>query len=251
MPSRWASLTVDGNEMQTYVAVPNSEGPHPSIIVAMHVFGIDKFIQGVCDDLARAGYLAVAPYLHHRQSAATNDELIAIPFEDPRRREIAMPMKDALRDDEIRRDIETTIEFIDQLPAADGTMGITGFCIGGRVAYLMPELSDRFSASAIWYAVEPAISWGNVGRSPIEMSENIGCPVIGFFGDLDTSPTPEEVDQIEEAFKIAGVDYVFHRYPDAQHAFNDPYNPVRWNADATADAWPKCVAFFDSAMGKG
>ena len=79
MPGGLVTLTVDGSPMQTYVAVPDGDGPFPAVVVAQHQSGVDAFIRSACDRLAEAGYAAAAPDQYHRQTDMTFEELAAIP----------------------------------------------------------------------------------------------------------------------------------------------------------------------------
>ena len=247
MPSQWTQIAVGDRLADAYVALPEGGGPHPGVVVAMHVFGVDRFVQGKCDDLAAAGYAAVAPYLFHRSPVA-NADLIAIPFEDPARRETAMPLKDALRDDELVADMLAALRHLQSLGSVGGPFGVTGFCIGGRVAYLMAVATGEFAACADFYGTDVHLPWGVDGPAPLDLTANLSCALAGFFGDLDQNPTPADVDRLAAELDRQGKPYAFHRYPDGQHAFNDPYNPVRWNPSVAADAWEKLTAFFDGAL---
>jgi len=83
------------------------------------------------------------------------------------------------------------------------------------------------------------------GNPPaIDLAPQIKCPVIGFFGNEDTNPTPEDVNDYEAALKKAGVTYTFHRYDGAGHAFQSFNNPDRYREAASEDAWGKALAFF-------
>ena len=72
--------------------------------------------------------------------------------------------------------------------------------------------------------------------------------LAGFFGDLDQNPSKLDVDHFEAELKAKHKNYTFHRYSNAQHAFNDPYNPVRYDQEASRDSWPKLIEFFDEAL---
>lgn len=246
MPSEWVEIDAGGKRVDAYLATPDRAGPHPGVVVAMHVFGVDRFVQGKCNELAEAGYAAIAPYLFHR-SGVSNAELISYAFEDPRRREAAMPLKDRLRDDELTADMLAALDHLGTLPDVSGPFGVTGFCIGGRIAYLMAAQTARFAACADFYGVDLDLAWGG-GPAPLDMSAGLDCPLAGFFGGLDTNPAPPDVDALEAALNAHGKPYTFHRYPGAQHAFNDPFNPVRYDPEAAADSWPKLIAFFDAAL---
>ncbi len=249
MPSEWMRISVGEGEMDAYAALPEGAGPHPGVVVAMHVFGVDRFVQGKCDELAEAGYAAIAPYLFHR-SGVGNDELIGYAFEDPKRRETAMPLKDGLRDSELVEDMLAALRRLQGIPGVGGPFGVTGFCIGGRVAYLLAVGSDEFSACADFYGTDVDLPWGE-GASPLALTSGLDCPLVGFFGGLDSNPAPADVDKLEAELEREGKDYEFHRYSEGQHAFNDPFNPVRWNSAIAADAWEKLIGFFDRALKRG
>jgi carboxymethylenebutenolidase len=74
--------------------------------------------------------------------------------------------------------------------------------------------------------------------------------MIGFFGNDDTNPTPEDVDDYEAALANAGIEHVFHRYDGAGHAFQSFNNPERYRKEASEDAWRKVLAFFADQLGR-
>ncbi|MCY4581874.1 MAG: dienelactone hydrolase family protein [Chloroflexi bacterium] len=246
MASEWVSINVGGKQVDAYLAQPDAPGPHPGVVVAMHVFGVDRFVQEKCDELAQAGYAAIAPYLFHR-SEVTNAQLIGYAFEDPARREVALPLKDSLRDDELIPDMLAGLEHLRGLPEVSGPFGVTGFCIGGRIAYMLAVRTDEFTACADFYGVDVDLPWGD-GPTPLSLTADLDCALTGFFGDLDANPAPPDVDKLEAGLRAEGKPFTFHRYPNGQHAFNDPYNPVRYDPEISADSWPKLIGFFDGAL---
>jgi carboxymethylenebutenolidase len=83
------------------------------------------------------------------------------------------------------------------------------------------------------------------GNPPaIELAPAIRCPVIGFFGNEDTNPTPEDVNDYDAALTKAGVEHVFHRYDNASHGFQTFTMPERYRPEVSEDAWGKVLAFF-------
>lgn len=70
------------------------------------------------------------------------------------------------------------------------------------------------------------------------------CPVIGFFGNEDTRPSPGDVDEYAAALEAAGKSFEFHCYDDAGHAFQNFTSDERYRKDASDDAWTKVLAFF-------
>jgi carboxymethylenebutenolidase len=79
--------------------------------------------------------------------------------------------------------------------------------------------------------------------APIDYTQQLGCPLLGLFGNEDQHPTPEEVDLHEEELKKYGKNYQFYRYDGAGHGFwyyhNDMYRPKQ-----AMDAWKKVFDFF-------
>jgi carboxymethylenebutenolidase len=84
--------------------------------------------------------------------------------------------------------------------------------------------------------------------APIDLTAQLGCPLLGIFGNDDRNPTPDQVDQHEAALKKHGKAYAFHRYEGAGHGFwyyhIDAYRPRQ-----AMDAWNKVFAFFAEHLG--
>ncbi|MBD3646418.1 MAG: dienelactone hydrolase family protein [Pseudomonadales bacterium] len=84
---------------------------------------------------------------------------------------------------------------------------------------------------------------GEGNPAPIELASNIKCPVIGFFGNDDKNPSPQDVDDYSKALEKAGVTHEFYRYDDAGHAFQNFPSPERYNEEASEDAWERVLDF--------
>ena len=83
--------------------------------------------------------------------------------------------------------------------------------------------------------------------APIDLTADLGCPLLGIFGNDDKFPTPAQVNQHEEELKKHGKDYQFFRYDGAGHAFwsynSDMYRPVQ-----AMDSWEKVFSFFEKYL---
>ena len=134
MASSWESVAVDGRGMDLYVSLPSGSGPFPAVVVSQHGGGVDQFIRDMADRLAAEGYAAAAPNLFHR---ITDDMLT-----DGSRR------IQHLSDPDIVADIDATVEFLRNHAAVSGErIGIIGFCMGGRVAWLAALCQPPFQCS--------------------------------------------------------------------------------------------------------
>jgi carboxymethylenebutenolidase len=111
------------------------------------------------------------------------------------------------------------------------------------VAWLGACTNPRYKAAAIFYGGRVKLAMGPGTPPAIELAPGIKCPVIGFFGNEDTNPTPADVNDYEAALKQAGVKYAFHRYEGAGHAFQSFNNPERYREEASEDAWDKVLTF--------
>jgi carboxymethylenebutenolidase len=229
MPSSWENLKVDGSAMPLYVSVPVSGGPVPGIVVIHGQSGLESFIKDTTHMLALQGYAAVAPNLYHRDGPECKDD-------NPTR-------KARLRDPTIINDINAAIGFLKNHQQVDGgRLGIVGFCMGGRLVYLMSAASKDLKAGVMFYGGGTMVPFGE-GPSPFDRTREIGCPIQGHFGAEDQNPSPEDMRKLDGELTKWGKPHEFHSYAGAAHAFaNSGSNNYRPHAAALS--WPKATEFF-------
>ena len=85
--------------------------------------------------------------------------------------------------------------------------------------------------------------------SPIELTKNLSCPLLGLFGNEDRAPSPEQVNQHEAELKKHGKNYEFHRYDGAGHGFFYYHRPL-YRVEQALDGWNKVFAFFGKHLAK-
>ena len=236
MPGRWDTLTIDGSAMRCYVSSPAGPGPFPAVVVIQHAGGVDDFIQTMADRLAEAGYLAIAPDLYHR--------------EDPDRSDDALTRMGHLRDVNIVKDVNAATDHLETLTDVQANrIGITGFCMGGRVAYLMAVHNPKLRAAVVFYGGNIMVPWGE-GPSPFDGSARIQCPVMGLFGEDDPNPSPADVANLDAELTRLGKAHEFHSYRGAGHAFMNEDRPS-YRKEAAQDAWARCLAWFQRHLVQG
>ena len=226
MTVRWETTQVDGRTMRIYMGVPDRPGPHPAVVIAQHAGGVDAQIQDCVNRLYREGYVAAAPELFHRQS----------PDVDPSKR------TSLLKDDEIIADMNATVDHVRALPGGVGPMAVTGFCMGGRVTYLMACVNPSFKAAAVFYGGNCFKALGD-GPTPFERSAGIQCPLIGFYGADDQNPSVEDVKKIDAELTRLGKWHEFHIYNDTGHAFQNIAAADRYRERASRASWTELLAF--------
>jgi carboxymethylenebutenolidase len=249
MAGQWTNVPTDGLPVPTYVADPSAQRPSPGVIVVQHAGGVDQFIRSVCDRLAESGYVAAAPNLFYRQSVADLEAIQAMP-PGPERRAKLMAALDRLRDAEMEADVKAVLAYLrGRADVGQMPVGITGFCMGGRVCVAMATRHLGLAAAAPFYPTGLTQPWDG-GPTLIERAGDISCPVAGFFGKDDQNPSPDQVAKLDGALAARGRRHEFHSYDGTAHLFMDPRGPA-YREHAARDAWPKLVAFLEGTLKVG
>jgi len=108
-----------------------------------------------------------------------------------------------------------------------------GWCFGGMWSLQTAILAGPQAKGTVMYYGRP--------ETNMDKLKSIQCDIIGFFGNLDQSPSPAMVNDFEKNMKEAGKNLAVNRY-EAGHGFANPSNPT-YNAAAKADAYAKAIAF--------
>lgn len=226
--SRIERIEVDGNSMDVYLAEPAGDGPHPALLLTFHRGGMDDFTRDRVDRLAEAGYLAAAPDFYHRR---------------PNGEDASESVKHRL-DADVLNDIDATVAHLQGLAGVDGgRIGIVGHCMGGRIALVGASANPAFKACAVYYGGNMFGGWGEGMPTAFDRLKDIACPVIGFYGNDDSNPSPEQVDRIDAELTAHSIEHTFHRYDGAGHAFQNFTSETSYREDATRDSWAKMLDF--------
>ena len=221
--------------MRLYVSVPSGTGPFPAVVVIQHQGGVDDFMEEMTQRVASAGYAVVAPDLYHRDGPDCKDD-------GPTRRA-------RLQDVLVIKDVNATVDFLISHRSVDAErLGIIGFCMGGRVAYLMAAANPHLKAAVAYYGGNIMVPWGE-GLAPFDRTAEIHCPLLGLFGEEDANPSPADMRKLDAELTKHGKVHEFHSYPGAGHAFMN-WRGERYRADADRDSWPKTLAFFAQHLTK-
>jgi carboxymethylenebutenolidase len=208
-----------------YLAVP-AAGSGPGILVLQEWWGLVPHIKDVADRFAAAGYVALAPDLYKGATTTSPDE--------------AGRMLMALNIEQAARDLEQAADFLANHEAVTSEkLGVIGFCMGGQLALLAATLSDRIGATVDFYGIHP-----NVHPDFSQLK----APVLGIFGEQDSSVPPAAVEQLISEIRQAGKTIDAYTYPNAGHAFFNDTRPEVYNAEAATDAWQRTIEFFQSHL---
>jgi carboxymethylenebutenolidase len=222
--------TIEGKPIIGYLARPESASSPgsgqsasalPALIAIHEWWGLNDNIKAMARRLAGEGYTVLAVDLYNGQTATTPDQaqdLMRSVMDTP------SPAQD---------NISQAAQFLTDEYSAP-KLGSIGWCFGGNWSLRTGLLLRGLDAMAIYY--------GQLLLAP-EALDGIEAPVIGFFGEADSSIPLEDVNNFETTLKDLGKTVEINRYPGVGHAFANP-SGQNYNAAAAEDAWQKTTAFF-------
>ncbi len=212
--------------MPAFIARPSGEAPAAAVLVIMEAFGLNAHIEDVARRIAAEGYVALAPDLYWRGGTGRAVRYDQLPE--------AIALMQSLRDDEVVADVGGAIAYLEhQLFVRADRIGITGFCMGGRVTFLAAcELPDKIKAAAPFYG----------GGIPIEKTAKLRAPLLAFFGEDDPFIPLDAVEALKAELARHKKQAEVVVYPKAPHGFfcneRDSYRP-----EAARDAWERLKTF--------
>ena len=226
-----------GPGLTGHAEIPQGSGPSPGLVVLMEAYGITAHIRGVCARLARAGFAAVAPDIFHGDVISYTDM------------DKVLPKIRSLDDDTVMAEIGTTLDW---LAARQGVpqarLGIIGFCMGGRLAFLANcRHPDRLKVAVSFYgggiAPEGADRFGRT--PPIGAAAQMQAPLFLGYGADDQGIPPGEHARIAQILSAAKKRFTLALYPGAGHGFLCEERASF--APAVAEhAWQESIAFLQA-----
>ena len=221
--------------MGLYARLAAHQQPAPGVVVIQHASGVDEFTRTMVDRLADAGYAAAAPELYHRLTEQRP------PLE----------MMKLLRDVEVIDDVNAAVDWLGVQAGVDAArVGIVGFCMGGRISYLMAAANLRLKAAVAYYGAGIMRSWGDGMPSPFARTAEIGCPLLFHFGADDSNPSPEDMRALDEELTRCCKPHDFYSYPGAGHAFMNFTSAERFREGASQLSWSRTLEFLSRHLGK-
>jgi carboxymethylenebutenolidase len=203
MVTSMASLRTDaGSSFGAYLARPDRPN-HAGIVILQEIFGVNSNMRSVADALATAGFTAIVPDLFWRQQPGVELD----PATD---RERATELMRGLDPDLAVQDALLAADYVRTLPGANGKVGAVGYCLGGKLAYLL-SMQAGIDAAVSYYGV--AI------QGALDRIEAVRAPLLLHIAEEDTLCPPEAQAAIEHAAAQYRDHITVIRYPGLGHAF--------------------------------
>ncbi|MEW5829178.1 MAG: dienelactone hydrolase family protein [Chloroflexota bacterium] len=230
----------NGDLINAYFARPLGPGPYPAMVLAHHMPGWDEWYRETAHKFAYHGFVTLSPNLYFRSGHGTSEDV-----------GVKVRSEGGISDDQAVGDLAGAMRYLRALPQVNGRVGIFGTCSGGRHAFLAACRAPGFDAVVECWGGRVVMAPNELNPktpvAPIDYTQGLPCPILGLFGDDDTSPSPEQVDRHEAELKKHGKTYEFHRYDGAGHGFFYYQRPAYRQAQAM-DGWQKIWAFLDKHL---
>jgi carboxymethylenebutenolidase len=226
----WVQIKHGDRTVQTWVVYPESKDKRPVVLIIHEIFGLTDWAQEVTDEVAEAGYIAVAPDLLSGMApngGRTSD------FPEGKATEAV----GKLDPDQITADLNAVADYALKIPAANGKLFVAGFCWGGGQSFRFATNRGDLAAAFVFYGPPP----------PVDSMSRIKAPVFGFFAGNDArigAMIPGAVD----AMKAAGKSFAPVTYDGAGHGFmraGEAPDASKENADARAKSWERWKALLE------
>jgi carboxymethylenebutenolidase len=225
-----------GDEVEAYFARPLDSGPFGGVVVIHHMPGYDSETKEITRRFAAHGYAALMPNLYHRQApGASPDDAAAV-----------ARASGGVPDEQLVGDVAGAADYLRALPAANGKVGVIGYCSGGRQSFLA-ACSLQLDAAVDCYGAcivnAPPAGMPLKVAPIVGLSENLSCPLLGLFGQEDKFPAPDETAELSKVLDELGKPHEFHTYAEAGHAFFAVNRPA-YRVEAANDGWARIWDFY-------
>jgi carboxymethylenebutenolidase len=230
-------LRARDGEMKCHQAQPRGAGKFPAVIVIIEAFGLNDHIKDVTERIAAEGYVAIAPDLYYRESpnVVGYDQLQA-----------AIGLMQKLDTEKVIADLGNVITHLKTQNFVNGDrLGITGFCMGGAIAFLAAcKFPTEFKAAVPFYGGGIA---GDSPTAPLNYAGDLQAPILCLFGEKDPYIPLSQVQTIEDKLRTLGKSYEVKVYPGADHGFFCD-DRAAYQVDAARDAWERMKEWFEKHL---
>jgi carboxymethylenebutenolidase len=237
MSTQTVQLSTADGPMDVFEAVPDGAQPKAAIIVIQEAFGVNDHIEDVARRFADQGYHAVAPAIFHRAGGGT------APYDDFSK---VMPLFEGLTDDGVLMDIDATLEHLHGAGFSDDSIGIVGFCFGGRVTFLVAA-RRKIGAGVGFYGGGITHNSQGMAGPLADEAGSLQTPWLGLFGDEDAMIPTDGVEDLRNQMQQSPVTTDVVRYPDAGHGFHCDARDSYHEASAK-DGWNRALDWFSTHL---
>ena len=225
----WADVKMPdgGTPIRTWIVYPERKEKAPVVLLVHEIFGLTPWIRAVADQLAKDGFIAVAPDLLSgkgpggggTEATSSRDEVVGLVR--------------SLKPEEVKARLDAVRAHALALPAASGKSATIGFCWGGGQSFAYATVQPALDAAVVYYGTSPETA----------QLASIKAPVLGLYGG-DDARVNTTIEPASAEMKKLGRTYETEIYAGAGHGFlRDQEGREGANRKAAEQAWPRTVAF--------
>lgn len=193
----------DGGEFDAYVALPPG-GSGPGIVLLQEIFGVNQVMRSIADWYARRGFVVICPDLFWRQEGG-----VQLTDHTDAEWKRAFELYQGLDEAKAVEDAGAALAFLRRHPACAGKVGAVGFCLGGKLAYLL----------AVRHHPDCSVGYYGIGiEKALGEAANLRNPLMLHIAQKDQYCPPEARAMIYATLDDNPL-VTFHEYVDQDHAF--------------------------------
>jgi carboxymethylenebutenolidase len=242
----WVKVQNGKRQVNSFIVYPEVKNKATAVVVIHEIFGMSSWVQSLTDQLAEAGYIAIAPdLLSGMGSKGGGTEEIASSGGNS----VGQAIRD-LPPDQITADLKAVADYVSKLPGANGKVVVAGFCWGGTQTFRFATNDPQLKAAFVFYGSAPATGPQGSQTTDKEALSRISMPVYGFYAGNDArinATIPATVDAMKELKKP----YDPVTYEGAGHGFmraGEAPEPKAPAATGNKDADDKATADYQKAL---
>ncbi|MDQ1721440.1 MAG: carboxymethylenebutenolidase [Pseudonocardiales bacterium] len=238
------TITISGagdDQIEAYYAGPTAAGRRGSVVLIHHLPGYDRWSKEVARRFAVDGYHVLLPNLYFREA----------PGADPDDAAALARSRGGVPDERLVGDVGGAAAHLRGLPGSNGKMAVIGHCSGGRQAVLAScnlELQGVVDCYGAFVIGTPPPDFPVQAPGLEDQLANLSCPLLGLFGAEDSSPSPEQVAELDRLLTGHGKEHELHSYDGAGHAFFCTDRPS-YRQQQAVDGYQKIADFFARTIG--
>ena len=228
----WVMLhTANGDSLHAWVVYPERSTKAPVVVVIHEIYGMSTWIRAVTDQLARDGFIAIAPDLVSGPQIPVGADTLT--------NQEAVAAVSKLKPADVQAGIDAAAKYAMALPAALHKYGVVGFCWGGTASFAHAVHSPTLGASVVYYGTSP---------TTVELA-SVRAPVLGLYGGVDARVV-STVGPADSAMKAMHKIYQPHIFAGAGHGFlRAQTGNAGANMTATIQAWPATISWLRKYLG--
>jgi carboxymethylenebutenolidase len=238
------TITIAGHgddQVEAYISTSLHGETRGGVVVIHHMPGYDRSTKEIVRRFAELGYDAICPNLYYREApGAAPDDAAA-----------TARANGGVPDERLIGDVAGAAAHLRSLANSNGKVGVIGYCSGGRQSVLAAcnvDLDAAVDCYGAFVTGTPPEGFPLQVTNLVDQLPNLRCPLLGLFGNEDSYPSPEQVDELDQILTEHDKPHEFHRYDGAGHAFFSVDRPS-YRVEAANDGWERIEAFYGTYLG--